>query len=146
MDFRKTLRFISKNTMSNVILKFQVSMLTCPSDHPAYPKIHFGITRIVNPLSQLHINRKFQKYISVSICPCHRASFVRSLFIAFKNDEWRHFVVLIVSIALISFHCLCVASFCFSLFSYFFAESTTCWGISLAIHIIKQWSFFYVPK
>ena len=146
MDFRKTLRFISKNTMSNVILKFQVSMLTCPSDHPAYPKIHFGITRIVNPLSQLHINRKFQKYISVSICPCHRASFVRSLFIAFKNDEWRHFVVLIVSIALISFHCLCVASFCFSLFSYFFAESTTRWGISLAIHIIKQWSFFYVPK
>ena len=146
MDFRKTLRFISKNAMSNVILKFQVSMLTCPSDHPAYPKIHFGITRIVNPLSQLHINRKFQKYISVSICPCHRASFVRSLFIAFKNDEWRHFVVLIVSIALISFHCLCVASFCFSLFSYFFAESTTCWGISLAIHIIKQWSFFYVPK
>ena len=146
MDFRKTLRFISKNTMSNVILKFQVSMLTCPSDHPAYPKIHFGITRIVNPLLQLHINRKFQKYISVSICPCHRASFVRSLFIAFKNDEWRHFVVLIVSIALISFHCLCVASFCFSLFSYFFAESTTCWGISLAIHIIKQWSFFYVPK
>ena len=146
MDFRKTLRFISKNTMSDVILKFQVSMLTCPSDHPAYPKIHFGITRIVNPLSQLHINRKFQKYISVSICPCHRASFVRSLFIAFKNDEWRHFVVLIVSIALISFHCLCVASFCFSLFSYFFAESTTCWGISLAIHIIKQWSFFYVPK
>ena len=146
MDFRKTLRFISKNTMSNVILKFQVSMLTCPSDHPDYPKIHFGITRIVNPLSQLHINWKFQKYISVSICPCHRASFVRSLFIAFKNDEWRHFVVLIVSIALISFHCLCVASFCFSLFSYFFAESTTCWGISLAIHIIKQWSFFYVPK
>ena len=126
LDFTKTLRFISKNTMSKVILKYQVSMLTCPSVHPTYPKIHFRITRTVNPLSQLYINRKFQKYISVSICPCHRASFVRSLFIAFKNDEWRHFVVLIVSIALISFHCLCVASFCFSLFSYFFAESTTC--------------------
>ena len=139
---RKTLHFISKNTMSNVILKFQVSMLTSPSDHPAYPKIHFGVTRTVNPLSQLYINRKFQKYISVSICPCHRASFMRSLFIAFKNDKWRHFVVLIVPIALISFYCVCVASFCFSLFSYFFAESTTCWGISLAIHIIKQWSFF----
>ena len=146
LDFRKTFRFVCKNTMSKVILKYQVSMLTCPSVHPTYPKIHFRITRTVNPLSQLYINRKFQKYISVSICPCHRASFVRSLFIAFKNDEWRHFVVLIVSIALISFHCLCVASFCFSLFSYFFAESTTCWGISLAIHIIKQWSFFYVPK
>ena len=139
---RKTLHFTSKNTMSNVILKFQVSMLTSPSDHPAYPKIHFGVTRTVNPLSQLYINRKFQKYISVSICPCHRASFMRSLFIAFKNDEWRHFMVLIVPIAPISFYCVCVASFCFSLFSYFFAESTTCWGISLAIHIIKQWSFF----
>ena len=126
LDFRKISCFISKNTMSKVILKYQVSMLTCPSVHPTYPKIHFRITRTVNPLSQLYINRKFQKYISVSICPCHRASFVRSLFIAFKNDEWRHFVVLIVSIALISFHCLCVASFCFSLFSYFFAESTTC--------------------
>ena len=126
LDFRKTFRFVCKNIMSKVILKYQVSMLTCPSVHPTYPKIHFRITRTVNPLSQLYINRKFQKYISVSICPCHRASFVRSLFIAFKNDEWRHFVVLIVSIALISFHCLCVASFCFSLFSYFFAESTTC--------------------
>ena len=37
LDFTKTLRFISKNTMSKVILKYQVSMLTCPSVHPAYP-------------------------------------------------------------------------------------------------------------
>ena len=59
--------------MSKVILKYQVSMLTCPSVHPAYPKIHFKITRTVNPLSQPYINRKFQKYISVTICHCHRA-------------------------------------------------------------------------
>ena len=97
LDFTKTLRFISKNTMSKVILKYQVSMLTCPSVHPTYPKIHFRITRTVNPLSQLYINRKFQKYISLSICHCHRASFMRSLFIAFKNDEWCHFVVRIGS-------------------------------------------------
>ena len=97
LDFRKTFRFICKNIMSKVILKYQVSMLTCPSVHPTYPKIHFRITRTVNPLSQLYINRKFQKYISVSICHCHRAPFMRSLFIAFKNDEWCHFVVRIGS-------------------------------------------------
>ena len=73
-------------------------MLTCPSTvHPAYPKIHFRIMRTVNPLSQLYINLKFQKCISVSICQCHRASFIGSLFIAFKNDEWCHFVVPITS-------------------------------------------------
>ena len=126
LDFRKTFRFICKNIMSKVILKYQVSMLTCPSVHPTYPKIHFRITRTVNPLSQLYINRKFQKYISVSICPCHRASFLRSLFIAFKNDEWCHFVVRTGSLALISFYCVCVVSFYFSLFSFFFVESTTC--------------------
>ena len=119
LDFTKTLRFISKNTMSKVILKYQVSMLTCPSVHPTYPKIHFRITRTVNPLSQLYINRKFQKYISLSICHCHRASFMRSLFIAFKNDEWCHFVVRIGSLALISFYCVCIVSFYFSLFLLF---------------------------
>ena len=88
LDFRKILCFISKNTMSKVILKYQVSMLTCPSVHPAYLKIHFRITRTVNPLS-------------VSICHCHRASFMKSLFFAFKNSEWCHFVVHIGSLALI---------------------------------------------
>ena len=68
LDFRKTFRFICKNIMSKVILKYQVSMLTCPSVHPTYPKIDFRIMRTVNRLSQLNINRKFQKYISVSIC------------------------------------------------------------------------------
>ena len=73
-------------------------MLTCPSNaHPLYSKIHFRIMRIVNPLSQLYINQQLQKYISVSICHCHRTSFMRSLFIAFKNDEWCHFVVSIGS-------------------------------------------------
>ena len=107
LDFTKTLRFISKNTMSKVILKYQVSMLTCPSVHPAYPKMHFRIMRTVNPLSKLHINLKFQKYISVSIQHFLRASFMRSLFIAFKNDEWYHFVVRISSPAFFSFYCVC---------------------------------------
>ena len=137
-----TLRFISKNAMSKVILKYQDSMLTCPSVHPANPKTHSRITATVNPLSQLYINWKFQKYISFNICPCHRTYFMRSLFIAFQNDKWCHFVVRICSIAFISFFCECVVSFYFSLFSYFFVESTTSWGmqIRLAILIIKQWS------
>ena len=130
LDFRKTLRFISKNTTSKVILKYQVSMLTCPCVYPAYPKIHFRMTkrtfqRTVNPLSQIYINRKFQKYISVSICPCHSVFYKISL-IAFKNDDWCHFVVGIGSVAFKSFYCVCIVSFYFSLFSYFFEESTTC--------------------
>ena len=125
LDFRKILWFISKNTMSKIILKYQVSRLTCPSVHPAYPKIHFRITRTVNPLSQRYINWKLQKYIFVSICPC-QASFMRSLLIAFKNDEWcYYFLVCIGSVARISFYCVCVVSFYFSLCSYFFVESTT---------------------
>ena len=124
LDFRKTLRFISKNTTSKVILKYQVSMLTCPCVYPAYPKIHFRMTkrtfqRTVNPLSQIYINRKFQKYISVSICPCHRPYFMGSLFIG--------------SAALISFYCVCVVSFYFSLFSYLF-----CGVHKNTILIIKQ--------
>ena len=98
LDFRKISCFISKNILSKVVLKYEVSMLTCPSTvHLAHPKIHFRIIRTVNPLSQRYINRKFQKYISVSICHGHRASFMRPLFIAFKNDEWCHFVVRIGS-------------------------------------------------
>ena len=63
-------------------------MLTCQSNVlPAYLEIHFRIMRIVNPLSRLYINQKLKKYTSVSICHCHRASFMRSFFIAFKNDE-----------------------------------------------------------
>ena len=137
LDFRKILCFMNKNTMSNVILKYQVLMLTCPSVNSACPKIHFRITRTVNPLSQLYINRKFRKYISVSISHSHRASFMRSLVIAFKKDEWCHFVVRIGSLALISFYCVCAVSFCLS---YFLVESTTCWGmeVSLTIFIIKQ--------
>ena len=142
LDFRKTSWFISKNTISKVVLKYQVSVLTCPSVHLAYLKIHFRITRTINHLLQQHINRKFQKYISVSACPFHRASFMRSLFIVFKNNEWCHFVVRIGSVALIFFYCVCVVSFYFSLFSYIFVESTTCWGmgLSLTILIIKLWS------
>ena len=70
----------------------------------------------MNPLSQLYINWKFQKYISVSICHCHRAFFMKSLFIAYKNDEWCHFLVRIGSPAFISCYCVCVIFFYLSLF------------------------------
>ena len=89
-------------------------MLTCPSVHSAYPRIHFRIMRIVNALSQ--------KYISVSSCHCNRASFMRPFFIAFKNAKWCHFVVRIGSPALISLYFMYFVSFYFSLFSYFFVR------------------------
>ena len=76
--FIKISCFISKNILSKVVLKYEASMLTF---HRAYPKIHFRIMRTVNPLLQLYINRRFQKYISVSSCHCHRVYFKRSLFI-----------------------------------------------------------------
>ena len=89
LDFRKISCFISKKILSKVVLKYDVPMLTCPSTaYPTYPKIHFRIMRTVNPLSELRINRKFQKYISI-VTEC----LMRSLFIAFKDDEWCHFVV-----------------------------------------------------
>ena len=123
-------------------------MLTCPSVHPAYPKIYFRIMKTVNPLSQQCINRKFRKYTYANICHCHRASFMRSLFFAFKNDKWCHFVVRIGSPVLILVYCGYAFSFYFSLFSYFFVQSTACWGIgvSLTILIKKQWGYSYIPK
>ena len=117
LDFRKSSCFSSKNILSKVVLRYQVSMLTCPSVHLACPKIHFRIMRTVNHLLQVYVNRKFQKYISVSICHFHRACFKRSLFIAFKNDEWCHFVLRIGSPPFIPFYCVCFVFFYFSLFS-----------------------------
>ena len=118
--FQKHFMLLFKNILSKVILKYQVSMLTCPAIHPAYPKIYFRIMKTVNPLSQLCINQKFQKYTYVNICHCHRAYFMRSLFFAFKNDKWCHFVVPIGSPVLISVYCGYAFSFYFSNFSYFF--------------------------
>ena len=49
-----------------------------------------------------------------------------SLFNAFENDGWCHFVLLIGSQALISFYFVFLVSFC-PFFSYFFVDSTTFW-------------------
>ena len=102
-----------------------------------YPKIHFKIIRAVNPLSQLYINQKFHRYIFfTSIYPCHRASFIKSLFIAYKSDEWFHFVVLIGSPALILF-IACVSFLSISVFFLIiFVESATCWSIDLSLSIL----------
>ena len=97
LDFSKFSCFISKNTISKVILKYLVLMLT-------YPKVHFRITRTVNPLSQLYIYHSKISKISFGIFHCHRGFFMTSLFIAFKSDECCHFVVGIGSLALISFY------------------------------------------
>ena len=139
LDFRKTSCFISKNKISKVVLKYQVSMLTCPSVHLAYPKIHCRITRTVNPLSQLYIYWKFQKYISVST--------------AFVTERLLWYLSLLhlktMNGAISRSNCLSSAYFIllrvcrfflFSLFSYFFVDSTICWcmEVSLTILIITQ--------
>ena len=95
----------------------------------------------MNPLSELYINRNFQKSISTSIYHHRRGFSMNSLFIAYKNKEWFHFVVRIGPPALFLFYCLCVVSFFFSLFSFLFiffvcVESTTCWGSAKSLSIL----------
>ena len=79
----------------------------------------FQNNRAVNPLSQVDIYGKFKKYITVSIYHCHRGSFMKFLFIAYKNDGLWHFVVCIGSPVLLSFYCVCTVSFCFPFFFLF---------------------------
>ena len=82
----------------------------------------------MNPLSQLYINRQLQKYVSVSICHYHRASFMKSLFIAYL-EQW---VISWLS-RLISFYCECVVCFYFCLFSYF---------CCLIYYLLRYWGRF----
>ena len=82
----------------------------------------------MNPLSQLYINRQLQKYVSVSICHYHRASFMKSLFIAYL-EQW---VISWLS-RLISFYCECVVCFYFCLFSYF---------CCLMYYLLRYWGRF----
>ena len=100
LDFSKFSCFISKNTISKVILKYLVLMLT-------YPNVHFRITKTVKPLSQLYIYHSEISKISFGIFHCHRRFFMTSSFIAFKNDECCQFVVGFGSLALISFYWVC---------------------------------------
>ena len=46
-------------------LWYKVTGFSVQAVHSVYPQIHFRILRAVNPLSQLCINWKFQKYISL---------------------------------------------------------------------------------
>ena len=73
---------------------------------------------------------------------------MNSLFIAYENDEWCHFVVRIGSPALILFYSVCFVSFSFFLFFSFFVSSVTCQSIEVSLTIIetKQWSCSQVPK
>ena len=74
------------------------------------------------PLSCELSNQKFQNYISVSIAHVTE-SYIRSLVIAFKNDEWCHFVVRIGFLELIHF-IACVSFLSVSLFFLIFLWST----------------------
>ena len=103
----------SENMLPKAILKYNVSMLILPSRVSRNPFLNNK--RATNSLSQPNINRKCQKYISNRIYPCQR-SFVKFLFIVYKNVEWCYFVIRIGSPVLISFYCVC----CFFLFLSFF--------------------------
>ena len=66
-----------------------------------------------------------------------------SLFITYENNESCHCVVRIGSTKLISFYCVCLASFYFfHFFLFFFVDFTTCLGIEVSLSIlqIKHWS------
>ena len=106
MDFRN----ICKNVLSKLISKCRVSMLILPS--------RLSQNQFENNKScESSITTRYQ-YISVCIYHCLKGSFMNSLFIAYKNNEWCYFVVRISS-PLIWFYCVCVVSFCFS-FSFLF--------------------------
>ena len=90
---------------------------------------------------------KFAKSLSASFLQntsggCVWKYLMNSLFMAYENDESCHCVVRIGSPALISFYCVCFASFYFFLFFYFFVDFTTCLGIEVSLSIlqIKHWS------
>ena len=86
--------------MSKVILKYQVSMLTCPSVYPAYPKILFPFqnnetceSSILYPVNYLIGNFKtIYPLVLAHVTEMGKYMYMRSLVIAFKNDEWCHFV------------------------------------------------------
>lgn len=61
--FRNISCSTSKNMLSEIMLKYHVSMLNSPSHAFQNP---FEKNKTREPLLQLHINRKFQKYVSLS--------------------------------------------------------------------------------
>ena len=154
MDFRNISCFVSKNILSKVILKYHVSMLTFPSCVSQNPfqnnrSCESSITTIYqSKISKICIHKICK--ISICINHCHKASFMKSLLIAYKNHEWFHFVVRIRSPALVQFYCVWSVSFYFPLFYYFlFVESATCLyellsavylpEISILIFISQKW-------
>ena len=108
--FRNISCFISKNILSKVVLIHHISMLTCQSRVSQNP---FQTNKSCESYHNYISIGNFKK-ISVSICHYHRASFMKTFFIAyleqesFRGSPW-----------LILFYCECVVSFYFCLFSYF---------------------------
>ena len=62
---------------------------------------------------------------------------MNSFFIAFKNNEWCHFVVHIVSPAFISFYCVFFASFYFFFFFLIFLWILLVFGFEVNLSIPK---------
>ena len=68
---------------------------------------------------------------------CFWKYLINSLFVAFKNDKWCHFVVRVGSPALISFYCVCFVSFYFFLFFLFFLWILLLFGVEVSLSILK---------
>ena len=118
MDFRNVPWANCKYIFSKLISKYHGSTLIRPS------RISQN-TFYNNNTCESSITTIYQSKIS-------KINFNELSFIAYKNDESCHFAVRIASGVPTSFYCMCVVSFYFSLFSYFFAESTTYWVIEVS--------------
>ena len=75
---------------------------------------------------------------------CRWKYLLNSLFIAFENNEWCHFVVCMGPPALISFYCVCFVSFYFFLFFLFCSWILLLFDsvVNFSILKTKQWSCF----
>ena len=102
LDFRKISYFVSKNIVKSnfKVPSFNVNLSICPSrlsQNPFQNNENCG-----SFIRTSYISIGNFKNIYLLVLAIVRGLFMRSLFIAFKNDEWCHFVARIGSPALIS--------------------------------------------
>ena len=91
---------------------------------------------------------KFAKFLRTPIFTEHTGGcfwkyLMNFLFIAFENNEWCYFVVLVGSPVFISFYCVCFASFYFFSFFWFFFVDPLLFSFEISLLSIlktKQWN------
>ena len=93
-------------------------------------------------LQHRYLPVKSAKFIRTPFFPEHTVVcfwnyLINSLFIAFENNGWCHFVVCIGTPVLISFYCVCFASFYFFLFFLFFLWILLPFDFEVTLSILK---------